>query len=107
MILPKTKVPSLEIPLINGANWVLSEQTPENFVLVVFYRGLHCPVCKQQLEELTNNLDKFIDRGIHVIAVSTDSKERAIKTGEKWDITSLPLGYNLSLKKAQQYGLFI
>ena len=107
MLLPKTKVPSLEVPLINDTTWKLSEQNTENFILVLFYRGLHCPVCKAQLEDLALHLDKFTDRGINVIAISADTEKRAKITGEKWHIPSLPIGYNLSLEKAAAYGLFI
>lgn len=107
MLLPKTKVPSLEVPLINDAHWKLSDQNPDNFTLVLFYRGLHCPVCKGQLEELASNLDKFTERGINVIAVSADTEKRAKLTAEKWDIPSLPIGYDLPLEKAADYGLFI
>ncbi len=107
MILPKSKVPNLELPLINDAIWKLSDQNAENFTLIVFYRGLHCPICKKQLESLAGKLDDFIERGVNVIAVSADGEERAKKAGEKWDITALPIGYNLSFEKAREYGLYI
>lgn len=107
MLVPKTKVPSLEVPLINNTNWKLSEQHPDNFTLIVFYRGLHCPVCKAQLEDLEAHLDKFTELGINVVAISGDTEKRAKISGEKWDIPSIPIGYNLSLKKAREFGLFI
>ncbi|RMB56654.1 AhpC/TSA family protein [Dokdonia sinensis] len=107
MILPRTKVPSLELDLINDTKWKLADQTPENFTLIVFYRGLHCPVCKKQLEELAGKLDKFTERGTNVIAVSADSEDRAKKAGEDWNIPSLPIGYELSFEKAKEYGLHI
>ncbi|ANH59170.1 peroxiredoxin-like family protein [Dokdonia donghaensis] len=107
MLLPKTEVPALELPLINDTNWKLSDQNAENFTLLVFYRGLHCPVCKKQLEELSQKLDKFVDRGINVVAISADTEKRAKIAGEDWDIEGLPVAYNLSLEKAREYGLFI
>lgn len=107
MIIPKTQVPALEVPLINSTNWKLSEQSPDNFTLIIFYRGLHCPVCKMQLEALVKRLDDFTERGINLIAISADSEKRAKKAGVEWDIASLPIGYNLSLEKAAEYGLFI
>lgn len=107
MIKPTSQVPSLEVPLINDTHWKLEEQRPENFTLVIFYRGLHCPVCKGQLESLVKRLDDFTERGINLIAISTDTEERAKKAGNEWDVPSLPIGYNLSLEKAAEYGLFI
>ena len=105
MILPETKVPNLELPLINDTKWNLADQSPKNFTLLVFYRGLHCPVCQKQLEELAGKLDKFTERGTNVIAISADSEKRAKKAGEEWNVPSLPIGYNLSFDKAKEFGL--
>ena len=44
---PKHKAPELNFPLLNGGHWELKEQHPENFTLIVFYRGLHCPVWQE------------------------------------------------------------
>ena len=107
MIRPRTKVPELELNLINDTKWKLSDQNPENFTLLVFYRGLHCPVCKKYLEELKSKLDEFIDKGINVIAISCDTEERAKKAGKEWDISSLPVGYELSISEARNWGLYI
>lgn len=107
MIKPRTKVPELELNLINDTKWKLSDQNPENFTLLVFYRGLHCPVCKKYLEELKSKLDEFIDKGINVIAISCDTEERAKKAGKEWDISSLPVGYELSISEARNWGLYI
>ena len=107
MIKPRTKVPELELNLINDTKWKLSDQNPENFTLLVFYRGLHCPVCKKYLEELKSKLDEFIDKGINVIAISCDTEERAKKAGKEWDISSLPVAYELSISEARNWGLYI
>lgn len=64
MIKPREKTPDIEIKLVNDTSWVLSEQTPESFTMIIFYRGKHCPVCKNQLEELQKKLDKFTDIGV-------------------------------------------
>ncbi len=51
-VIPQQEVPVLKVKTVNGMKWDLRDQQPENFTLVVFYRGLHCPVCKKYLEEL-------------------------------------------------------
>lgn len=107
MIKPKTKVPELNLSLINDTKWSLSAQESETFTMLVFYRGLHCPVCKKYLESLTKKLEDFSSRGVNLIAISCDSEERAKKTGEKWDITSLPIGFELPIQAAKEWGLFI
>ncbi len=37
---------------------------PERFTLVVFYRGLHCPICIKYLLELGRLLPEFAKRGV-------------------------------------------
>ena len=107
MIKPRTQVPSLSLDLINDTRWDLEEQTPNDFTMLVFYRGLHCPVCKDYLEDLASKLDQFTDRGMHVIAISCDTEEKAKKAGKEWNIPDLPVGFELSIEKAREYGLFI
>jgi len=100
-------MPSLDLPLINDARYKLEEQEPENFSLLIFYRGLHCPVCKKQLSEIQDHLDDFIERGVNLCAVSMDNEERAKKAGNEWDVTSLPIAYDLTEDKAREFGLYI
>ena len=49
---PRQPVPSLDLPLVGGGTWSLAEQKPENFTMVVFYRGYHCPICSRYLGDL-------------------------------------------------------
>ncbi|WP_024480979.1 peroxiredoxin-like family protein [Cellulophaga baltica] len=107
MIKPRQKAPELAIKLVNDTTWKLSDQSPENFTMILFYRGKHCPVCKAQLEELQKKLDKFIQRGVSVIAISADTEEVAKATYNEWEISDIPLGYGLPIEEAREWGLFI
>lgn len=107
MIKPKEKAPQLQLELINDTTWDLAKQQPENFTMIIFYRGLHCPVCKKYLEELQTKIDDFKDKGVHVVAASMDTEKRATISTEKWDIESIPLAYGMSEEKAREWGLFI
>ncbi len=107
MLKPRNKVPSLQVSLINDTHWKIEDQNPENFTMIVFYRGIHCPICKKQLEELSSKLDKFVDRGVNVAAISCDTKEKAKTTGDKWNVPSLPIGYEMTIEKAREWGLYI
>jgi len=107
MIKPKEKTPELELDLINDTRWSLQKQDPNKFTLLVFYRGLHCPVCKKYLEDLKTKLDDFSKRDVNVIAISMDSEERAKKTGKEWDIEALPIGFELTEDTARDWGLYI
>ena len=48
---PRQTVPALEVSTLQGS-WALTSQAPDNFTMVVFYRGLHCPLCSKYLAEL-------------------------------------------------------
>jgi hypothetical protein len=60
--------------------------------MVVFFRGLHCPVCRAQLTELNRRLDELEQAGIDVIAVSGETRERTTRLAEDWRLERLPLG---------------
>lgn len=104
---PREKTPQLELSLINDTNWSLKKQEAEKYTLILFYRGYHCPVCRKQLEEVTDNISRLIERGIHVIGISMDSEEKAKKSGKEWNIAELPIGFGLSKEQAKEWGLYL
>ncbi|WP_164114612.1 peroxiredoxin-like family protein [Sphingorhabdus sp. Alg239-R122] len=105
--LPGTPVPDLKIPLVGGGAFDLSQSKPENFTLLLFYRGLHCPVCKGQLRDLQNNLDALAERGVNAVAISMDNEERATKAQQDWGVDRLAIGHSLSEVEARSFGLFL
>lgn len=104
---PGTPVPELEVPRVNGPQWNLREQKPEHFTLIVFYRGLHCPICKGYLGDLDRRVEDLRAKGVEPIAISSDTRERAAQTVKEWGLDTLPVGYGLSLDSAREWGLFI
>jgi peroxiredoxin len=106
-LLPRQKVPALRAPLVGGGTFDLAAEQPERFTLVVFYRGFHCPICKVQLEELERRLGDFAQRGVGVIALSSDSQGRAERTKAEWTIPTLRVGYGVDLNTARTWGLYV
>jgi len=104
---PRQEVPELVVNTVNGMQWNLRETKPENFNLVIFYRGLHCPVCKKYLEELNGLLSDYSERGVNVIAISSNTKELAEKTVEEWDIENVTIGYGMPIEAARKWDLYI
>ncbi|MCP3056113.1 redoxin domain-containing protein [Aurantimonas marianensis] len=104
---PGDKAPNLTVDVLGGAALELAGTTPEKMSLVFFYRGVHCPICKTQLEELNDKRAGFEAMGISVHAVSMDSRERAERQRQEWKIDDLPIGYGLSEESAREWGLFI
>jgi peroxiredoxin len=105
--LPGERAPKLTVDVLGGPGIDLAADTPQNFSLTFFYRGLHCPICRTQLEELNGRIADFDAMGIKVYAISMDSKDRAERQKEEWKIDKLPIGYGLSEASARQWGLFI
>jgi peroxiredoxin len=106
-VIPRQPAPALEVDLIGGGTWNLADQTPENFTLVVVYRGYHCPICKNYLGDLQSKLDDFAAKGVNVIVLSSDDKERAEKARDEWGLDKLTIGYGLDLDSARNWGLYI
>lgn len=104
---PRWPVPSLNVPLLGGERFVLGAQPGERFDLVVFYRGLHCPICAKYLMELERLEPEFRQRGVQVVAISSDDAERGHQMAEKVKARGVKFGYGLSLKVARQWGLYI
>ncbi|WP_397301797.1 peroxiredoxin-like family protein [Nonlabens ulvanivorans] len=104
---PKQHTPKLEVTLIDQTKWSLESQKPNKYTLIVFYRGYHCPVCKKQLETVSDHLPDFKERGIDVITISMDSKERAEKSSKEWNVEGLTIGYDLPVETAKDWGLYL
>ena len=104
---PRQPAPPLNVKLTGGGTWSLSEAKPAAYEMIVVYRGLHCPVCKTYLGELEAKLPEFAKRGVDVIAVSTDSQDRAEKAKAEWGLNNLRVGYDLSIDNARAWDLFI
>jgi peroxiredoxin len=96
-LMPRQPVPELAVPLVAGGEWRLADQTPDNFTLICFYRGMHCPICKTYVKELDRLVDDFAQRGVNVVAISSDTQERAGQTVADWRLENLDVGYDLGL----------
>ncbi len=101
---PRQSVPALNVETLQGP-WSLSDQSPENFTMVVFYRGLHCPLCSKYLKELDKLASEFVEAGVSILALSSDDKARAERTQTDWALENISLGYGVSIEQAQAWGL--
>ena len=104
---PRQPAPALEVKLLDGSTWKLADAKPQAFEMIVVYRGLHCPICKTYLGDLEAKLPEFARRGVDVIAISTDSRERAERAKADWGLGNLRLGCELSIPGARAWDLYI
>ena len=106
-LMPNTQAPDLSLPLVGGGTWTLAEQSPEMFTMVVFYRGLHCPVCKGYMSKLEALMDAYSEAGFSVVAASMNDKTLAEQSASEWGISKLPMAYGLDEATAKAWGLYI
>lgn len=106
-IIPGKKAPSLNIETISGNTWSLDKQLNKSKCMIVFYRGLHCPVCSVFLKQIESQLLEYKKSNTEVIAVSMDNKEKALKVKSDWSIKNLNIAYGLSEENARKWGLYI
>ena len=107
MLMPRSPVPVLQVPTLAHGPFTLADDAAPNFTLVVFYRGLHCPICLKYLLELGRLQPEFDKRGVKVIAMSSDGQERAQTMADKVGAPGLRMGYGLGLASARAWGLYI
>ena len=107
VLMPRQAVPELKLPTLSSGEYNLAESDAENFTMVVFYRGLHCPICGKYLRELDAMMADFAELGVKAIAVSGDDEERAVDSMKRWKLENLDLAYGLSLEDARKWGLYV
>lgn len=111
VLIPRQPVPALDVPLLGGERLslaaTLAVPPAPTFTMLVFYRGLHCPLCAKYLLELEKLHDDFVQRGVLTIAISSDTAERAQAMADKLNVQKLKFGYGLPLATARQWGLTI
>jgi len=106
-LMPRQAVPPLQVPTLAHGSFNLGEDAAPKFTLVVFYRGLHCPICLKYLLELGRLQPEFEKRGVKTVAISSDGRDRAQAMADKLHAPALRMGYDLSLATARAWGLYI
>lgn len=101
------KFPTLSVDKLEGGKLdFLNPKGDCDWLLVVVYRGKHCPLCTQYLSTLNELLPKFNELGVDVVAMSADPEEKALiqinEVKPNFDI-----GYDLSIEQMQTLGLYI
>ncbi|MBU2956094.1 redoxin domain-containing protein [Paracoccus sp. 1_MG-2023] len=105
--MPGTQAPAIEAKDASGQPFHLPASAGAKMSVVFFYRGVHCPICKTQIEELSKRQGDFRELGVDVAAVSMDDDDRFARQQSEWDLGDLPVGHAMSEASAREWGLFI
>ena len=104
MLYPNQKAPELILPTLRHGEFDLIKQVPRHFTMLVFFRGLHCPICVTYLTKLVELLSEFENLGVDTIAISSDNVDRATAMSEKLGLNSLRHAYNSENTNCTQVG---
>ncbi|MDG2002702.1 MAG: redoxin domain-containing protein, partial [Novosphingobium sp.] len=85
-LMPLKPVPALDLPFVGGGRFVLADSKPPLFTMLIFYRGYHCPLCRNQLDDLKSKLDMLAELGVETVAISMDGEVRAQKSVAEWEL---------------------
>lgn len=107
MLIPREIVPALTLPTLDHGTFDVLNDNSERGTVICFYRGLHCPICANYLNELEKRTADFAERGVKTIAISSDGQQRTRDMADKLGVRDLRFAYDLPLDKARQWGLFI
>ncbi len=107
MLMPRQAVPQIALDTVAHGRFDLAAEKAEHFTMLVFYRGLHCPICAKYLTELERLMPEFEQRGVTVVAISGDDAERAAAMADKVKARRLRFAYGLPLEQARAWGLYI
>ena len=70
--------PDFTLPAVNReAHVSLSDYRGRCALLLVLFRGLHCPFCRQQIAQLSVSLDRLRTAGLEVVGVIDTPVDRA------------------------------
>lgn len=105
--MPGDAAPAIDAIAADGNSFALNTNADSKMSAVFFYRGVHCPICKSQINELAERESEFRDLGVDVSAVSMDDKDRFARQQKEWSLGDLNVGHGLTEASAREWGLFM
>ncbi len=104
---PGAPFPRLSSPIaLNKQRSLLEPRDGCDWLLVLIYRGKHCPLCTKYLNQLETFKQRLSEAKVDIVAISGDSHAQLNEHLEKLDV-SYPLAYGLSLQEMKKLGVYI
>jgi peroxiredoxin len=95
-----------------GHNFNLKTSLEQSSVVLIFYRGSWCPVCKRYLSNFQDELSSLLSAGLQVIAVAPEVEKYRDETIENTglefpvildDDNSIMIAYGVAFDVTQEY----
>lgn len=100
--------PALEVADLSGNVRDLSKPVGDSdWMMVVVYRGRHCPLCTRYLNKLSPFIEELAEIGVDVAAVSADSAEQLAEHLSRLSPPSFPVYHGLTVAQMTTLGLYI
>lgn len=100
--------PDIQVFDLDGQSVTLGKPSAgtADWQMIIVYRGYHCPLCTQYLNQLETHKQRLLDNKIELVAVSGDSKEQLNDHMRKLNV-SYPIYYGLQETQMEELGLYI
>jgi peroxiredoxin len=76
-------IPDALVKAPDGSEHSILDILSRKPTVILFYRGGWCPYCNAHLAEIRNAENEILELGYQIIAISPDSPENLVVTGEK------------------------
>ncbi len=90
-----SRMPPLSLTLVGGQRLSLPGGTPSRYLVLMFYRGHWCTLCRRHFAHYQSKLSELEALGITPVAASVDSAEQTGALVDELGIT-FPVGYGLT-----------
>ncbi len=100
-------LPPITLPLVGGGTVTLGkDNTGGRWLIVLVYRGLHCPICNKYLARLESLKEGFRAANADLLAMSADPEEKATEMVRRHGL-SFPVAFGLAVDDMRRLGLYI
>lgn len=104
-IKPADSFPDIEFSLVGGGTRKLQDWAGR-WIMLIVYRGNHCPRCKSYVAKLQALAPAYAERGVELLLASTDPENIAQRTIEENSWT-LPVAHSLTEANSRQLSLYV
>ncbi len=105
VIKPADPFPPIAFHMMSGSEESLADSLGK-WVMLIVYRGDHCPRCKTYIARLHELESAYADRGVEIRLATMDPEHIVRRTMDenKW---TLPVAHGLSVAECQQLALYL